>query len=176
MVEGRPDGYGALSIGVPDDRAAARGELLDRATGVDHVLDSPWVRAPEVDDHEIHVERGAGGVGERENLERIAGGVDRCPSGQNLSCGSIEEIDVHVIRRSRSSADREEGGVPLEHHRHPAAGRNRDLAEAGVANFIDLPELAHVQPTAVEEKGPYCPAVRDDHNLFSCMDFSDALH
>ncbi len=56
---------------------------------------------------------------------------------------------------------------------HPAAGGNRDLADAGVADLINLAELAYVQATAVQQKSPHRSTMSDNHDLFTRVDFSD---
>ena len=58
---------------------------------------------------------------------------------------------------------------------HPAAGSNRDLADAGVADLVNLTELTYVQTAAVQQKSAHRPAMRNNHDLFSGVGFADSF-
>ena len=47
--------------------------------------------------------------------------------------------------------------------------KERDLADAGIANFFNLAELVHIQTTTVQQESPHRPAVGHHDDLFAPM-------
>ena len=133
------------------DRAAVRRELLDRAAkSGQHILHETGVGALEVRDHDIEVGGYSRVVDEGEDLDRITVDVVEDASGYDLGSGSIEDVDIQIIRRPGGSGTYRSGGrVPLElHDKTLAIGQGDVLEHIRAGAGIEI-----VSGPAEEERG-----------------------